>query len=222
MRQSHPNPKISARNAGLTTAGRFNGTIRFNHDLLELPHKTTKPTTWAIWTDLFHRGVQTFDIEQAFAVMRDNPRHTFLVLTKRPVRMSRTVRNPLPNVMLGCTAENQAYAARRRSPMAAIAAMGWKTWVSSEPRLSAINWTGWEFLDWMVSGCESGPRPAELDWFRADRDWCRENDVPWWLKQIKVGGKMVKGPELDGERHLCPGLPANKTLAQADAAGLGG
>lgn len=55
-------------------------------------------------------------------------------------------------------------------------------------------------LHWLIAGCESGPhrRPAELDWFRSLRDQCVAADVPFFLKQMDVGGKLEKMPELDG------------------------
>jgi protein gp37 len=61
---------------------------------------------------------------------------------------------------------------------------------------------GWaEDINWVICGCESGPgaRPMELDWVRSLRDQCQEADVPFFLKQARVNGKLVKMPELDGK-----------------------
>lgn len=95
---------------------------------------------------------------------------------------------PLSNVIIGASVENQEWADKRRPAMAAISDLGWPTWISNEPGLGPIDWSGWEFLNWMVSGGESGSRakvrPYQLEWARQSRDWCRENDVPWFLKQI--------------------------------------
>lgn len=92
---------------------------------------------------------------------------------------------PLPNVILGVTAEDQAAADARRGDMAALAAAGWHTFVSYEPALGPVDWDGWEFLRWLVSGGESGPhaRPSHPDWFRAARDWARVSGVPYLHKQ---------------------------------------
>jgi protein gp37 len=60
-------------------------------------------------------------------------------------------------------------------------------------------------LGWVVAGCESGPgrRPAEIDWFRSLRDQCAAANVPFFLKQLEVNGKVRKHPmpELDGVVH---------------------
>jgi protein gp37 len=54
-------------------------------------------------------------------------------------------------------------------------------------------------IDWIIAGCESGPnaRPAEIDWFRSLRDQCVGAGVPFFLKQMKMDGKLVKMPALD-------------------------
>ena len=78
--------------------------------------------------------------------------------------------------------------------MVALARAGWQTWVSYEPALGPVDWKGWEFLNQLVAGGESGPqaRPMHPDWARAARDWCVENGVPFFFKQwgehLPVGG----------------------------------
>ena len=77
----------------------------------------------------------------------------------------------------------------------------------------------------MIAGCESGrnARPAEEEWFRSVAYQCAgsktmlisslpggiffssENEVPFFLKQMEVNGKLVKLPELDGV--VCDQLP---------------
>jgi protein gp37 len=91
----------------------------------------------------------------------------------------------MPNVWIGASAERQQEADERRPHLEALARMGWNTWVSYEPALGSINWPGWEFIKWMVSGGESGPgaRPSHPDWHRATRDWCAANGVPYFFKQ---------------------------------------
>lgn len=55
-------------------------------------------------------------------------------------------------------------------------------------------------LDWIICGGESGPgaRPMHPDWARSLRDQCVAADVPFFLKQMAVDGKLVHMPELDG------------------------
>ena len=54
-------------------------------------------------------------------------------------------------------------------------------------------------LDWVVAGSESGQgrRPSDPDWFRSLRDQCVAAGVPYFLKQMDVGGKVVSMPPLD-------------------------
>ena len=92
---------------------------------------------------------------------------------------------PFPNVWLGVSVEDQARADERRQSLADVAAQRWLTWASYEPALGPINWTGWEFLRWIVSGGESGPqaRPSHPDWHRVTRDWCAQNGSAYLFKQ---------------------------------------
>jgi protein gp37 len=55
-------------------------------------------------------------------------------------------------------------------------------------------------LSWVICGGESGPnaRPMHPDWARSLRDQCQVENVPFFLKQMQVNGKLVKMPELDG------------------------
>jgi protein gp37 len=92
---------------------------------------------------------------------------------------------PLANVLFGASVEDQVRADLRRGPMADIACAGWKTFVSYEPALGEVDWTGWEFLDWLIAGGESGPdaRPMHPDWARIARDFCAENGILFFFKQ---------------------------------------
>ncbi|MTI83470.1 MAG: DUF5131 family protein [Firmicutes bacterium] len=127
---------------------------------------------------------------------------------------------PLPNVWLGVTAENQEQADKRIPLLLQIPAA--VRFVSVEPMLSAVNLTqamygtnpkginwfgftdgfGYEaLLHWVVCGSESGPgrRQADIEWIRNLRDQCIAANVPFFLKQMEIGGKVVKMPELDGQ-----------------------
>ena len=98
-----------------------------------------------------------------------------------PIRVSRV----LPNVLLGASVENQLYAHSRRDFLRDVAGLGWKTFVSYEPALGEVDWTGWEFLHWLIAGGESGPdaRPMHPDWARIARDFCAEHGILFFFKQ---------------------------------------
>lgn len=59
-------------------------------------------------------------------------------------------------------------------------------------------------LHWVIAGCESGPgrRPAQEEWFRGLRDQCQEAGIPYFLKQMDIGGKVTPEPLLDGRQWL--------------------
>jgi len=54
-------------------------------------------------------------------------------------------------------------------------------------------------VHWVICGCESGPgaRPIHPAYMRDLRDQVVMSKVPFFLKQMKVDGKLVKMPELD-------------------------
>jgi protein gp37 len=66
-------------------------------------------------------------------------------------------------------------------------------------------------LKLIICGGESGPgrRETKIEWIRGLRDQCRAAGVDFFLKQMQVGGKLVKMPELDGVRHA--GFPEVRT-----------
>ena len=150
--------------------------------------------------DLFHKDVPQYFISRIFKTMAACPQHTFQVLTKRPgLARAFFVNNtnihgqlnaydewidqPLPNVWLGVSVENQATADERREHLRQTPAA--VKFVSYEPALGSVDWTGWEFVDQIISGGESGPqaRPSHPIWHRATRDFCQENNIAYFMKQ---------------------------------------
>lgn len=169
--------------------GKWTGEVRFDEKVLDLPLRTKKPARWFLTSmgDIAHDKVSDDQIARAFEVMQRAHWHTFMVLTKRPARFAEPVplADPLPNVFIGCTAENQVEADTRRLHMAALASAGWRTFVSYEPALGPVDWTGWEFLHQIISGGESGhgARPSHPDWHRAARDFAAKHSIAYLFKQ---------------------------------------
>lgn len=91
--------------------------------------------------------------------------------------------NPPPGIWLGVSVEDQARADERREAFRAVPAQ--VRFVSYEPALGPVDWDGWEFLDWIISGGESGPRarPSHPDWHRKARDFCAATDTAYLFKQ---------------------------------------
>ncbi len=175
-------------------------------------------------SDLFHDDVYPSFVLRILAVIRSNPQHTFIVLTKRAkdlyflnyiAKSSDVKYQPLLNLWLGVSVENQK-AADERIPLLLKTPAALR-FVSVEPMLENIDlgeflpaWDEYGYpvnqltaksLDWVICGCESGTnrRPFNADWARSLRDQCEESGVPFFLKQMSVNGKIVHMPELDGQ-----------------------
>jgi protein gp37 len=206
------------------------GPVTFRADRLELPLHVKKPTTWAIWSDLFHEAVTDEQIMAAFDAMPTDMlqpcKHTYLILTKRAERMleffgkyTRFGTTPWPNVWLGVTAENQEQYDKRvwllnQTPTA-------HRFISIEPMLSDIDMRldengrhpdyDWG-IDWVIVGCETGPkrRPCNLEWIRSIRDQCKAAGVPLWVKGIEaprmcgayIGGTFLQHTNAIGPVHV--------------------
>ncbi len=185
---------------GLVNGNGWTGKINLLKGKLFEPMRMRKPRVIAVnfMGDLFNRAVSERFILRAFDAMFVADWHIYQVLTKLPGRAAEVLKglDPLPHVYIGASVEDQPRANARWSAMAWLAQRGWKTWASSEPRLGAINWHGWEFLSGLVTGGESGPgaRPLQPDWARADRDWCQLHSIPFMFKQW---GPRGAGRELD-------------------------
>lgn len=205
-RAKHPNDKIAARNAGLTDNGQFNGCVRFNRDLLDVPAKTKKPTVFSVWTDLFHMQINFGNIQDAIGEAACCPQHKFLILTKRPSYLQdfvffRSMAKSIyaENLWFGVTAENQIQANKRIPILKKIPIKN--KFISFEPLLGPVeaDLTG---IDWIVCGGESGgakARHCNPEWVRSIRDQCAAAGVPFFFKQH---GPRGAGRELDGREHL--------------------
>ncbi|TIY04953.1 MAG: phage Gp37/Gp68 family protein [Mesorhizobium sp.] len=192
----------------------WNGRVRLNRAWLGQPRKWTKPRMIFVCahSDLFYEEVPDEWIDWVFVAMALSPQHIFQVLTKRPDRMLRYLNassrlyqahEPLKNVWLGTSVEDQLRADERRAPMAALAELGWTTWVSYEPALGQVDWTGWEFLRWMVSGGESGEhaRPSSPSCHRQARDFCAASAIPYLFKQWGAFRPATEAELVGGNRH---------------------
>lgn len=188
-------------------------------------------------TDVFGDWVSDEMLDRLFAVMAIRRDVLFMVLTKRPERMAAYMESrskaarfwkdaaqtvgyslefeglslvsyPLPNVMLGFSAENQEWFDRRSVQAALLRPAGWKTFVSAEPLIGPLTLPTTNAhacgsraqirahraggrvaraieLDLVIVGGESGAgaRPFHLDWARSIQDQCDAAGVPLFMKQ---------------------------------------
>lgn len=133
--------------------------------------------------------------------------------------------DPPPNLWLGVTAEDQQRADERIPILLNIPAA--VRFVSLEPLLGPIEFdsvpdTRWADksyinvltgdvgnddigifadygakLDWVIVGCESGPkrRECKIEWIESIVQQCAEADVPCFVKQVSINGRMSKNPD---------------------------
>jgi protein gp37 len=160
---------------------------------------------------------------------------------------------PLPNVWIGVSVENQAAADERIPDLLATPAA--VRFLSCEPLIGPVDIAGIgggsdylgdprdgdqgeDGIDWVIAGCESGPRarPCDVAWLRSLRDQCAAAGCAFFLKQAKYidgprgtrspiaafpplvyegpttskykPGGIIELPYLDGVRHVA--FPAVK------------
>ena len=151
-------------------------------------------------SDLFHAKVPIGFVRDVFDVMRETPQHTYQILTKRSLRLSRMAdKIDWPgNVWMGVSVENSDHLDRVDHLRGVPAVV---RFLSCEPLLGSLNGIDLTGIGWVIAGGESGPgyRPMEISWARDIRDACNQASVPFFFKQW--GGRTPKafGRELDGE-----------------------
>ncbi len=174
---------------------------------LDVPRTWTKPTTVFVnsMSDLFHARVPLSFVRDVFDVIRETPRHTYQVLTKRAIRLRRLAHQlDWPdNLWMGVSVEN-AEQAHRVDQLRDVPAR--VRFLSCEPLLGSLRYpfTGdpldMSGIHWLIAGGESGPnsRPVDAAWVRELRDWSVAAGTSFFFKQW--GGRTPKanGRELDG------------------------
>jgi protein gp37 len=149
------------------------------------------------WSDFFLDKAGSWRPE-AWEIIQQTPRHTYLILTKRPERIEAHLPEgwPWPHVWLGVSIESRAYLWRadvlRRIPAAG-------RFLSLEPLLEDLGPLDLRGISWVIVGGESGPtpRPMAPEWIRSIRDQCVAAHVPFFFKQWGGRDRAKGGRELD-------------------------
>jgi len=175
--------------------------VTLHEDKLALPLRWKKPRIIFVCSmgDLFHEDVRFSWIAKIFKIMHDCPQHTFILLTKRPGRLSDFAHdNPQiglynhPNIWPGTTIENDRRLDWRLGRLLNLETVG-KRVISVEPMLGSVNlnvvpcwqcnspnpqirWPcpackGRRFAwpDWVICGAETGPGARLMN-----LDWARD------------------------------------------------
>jgi protein gp37 len=178
--------------------------VQTHDDALDVPRRWSAPRVVFVdsMSDLFHARVPDAFIQDVFQVMAETPRHTYQVLTKRPIRLARMAPQlPWPeNIWMGVSVEDMDVAwrvDRLRQVPAAV------RFVSAEPLLGSLAGLDLSGVDWLIAGGESGPnhRPMAPEWVSELHDACGAAGVAFFFKQW--GGRTPKslGRELQGRTY---------------------
>jgi len=191
--QNDGDPRTSGPGFGLT----------IHPDALNIPRTWRKPSVVFVnsMSDLFHAKVPLAFVRDVFDVIRDTPRHTYQVLTKRALRLRR-VADQLDwpdNLWMGVSVESADHLDRvddlRQVPART-------RFLSCEPLLGSLRGIDLSGIHWLIAGGESGPncRPVDAEWLRELRDQSVASGTRFFFKQW--GGRTPKanGRDLDGRQ----------------------
>jgi protein gp37 len=176
--------------------------VQIHKNDLEIPYGWKKPRMVFVnsMSDLFHEEIPLSFVEDVFRVIKDNKRHTFQILTKRPERLNMVEShlNWPENLWLGVTVESRKYCSRIDELRVTKARL---KFISFEPLLGDIGTFDLDNIDWVIVGGESGLRcrPMHRDWVLNVLSQCRAREVPFFFKQWGGRRKNEEGRLLDGK-----------------------
>ena len=178
--------------------------LTLHEDVLEKPYhwKTPKRVFVNSMSDLFHENMPVEFILEVFKVMRDNPQHLYIVLTKRADVLER-LSPQLPwhdRIWMGVTVEEAKYNWRidcLRNTKAR------HKFISAEPLLGDLGDVNLSNIDWLFVGGESGPncRPMEESWVINLKEQCDIQDTMFSFKQWGGVYRRKNGSVLQGKHH---------------------
>jgi protein gp37 len=236
-RLHHSNPAISSRFTGTVERGKWTGRIILHTDRLKLPERRRKPTVYSIWTDLFHEDVTDEFIRRALLMMWGNPRHRFIVCTKRPERIEKALDeladDGLPNILFMTTAGTQEMVQKRLVPLLRLKQMfpnihlGLSAeplleniWIHEAAYLSGFSRKDGIPLDGVFCGGETGKhaRVMNPEFPRNLRVQCAEWNIPFffkswgeWIPKEETSGKTSNNT-MRKARHTAVENPALHSL----------
>jgi len=148
---------------------------------------------WCSMTDLFGEWVPDGMIERCLEVMCNTPEHRHIILTKRPHKAHGW---DCGQGWLLASASTQTEMITRSWDL--LGAAAGVTGLSIEPLLTSgiIPVERLTEFDWVLVGCESGPRrrPCELAWVRSLVEQCHEVGVACFVKQVSINGRVSRDP----------------------------
>jgi len=189
----------------------WSGEVALDVDHLYDPISWRKP---AVIATGFHGDIgrlPAHDIARILGVIERCPQHDFQLLTKVPEQLLASIEKlklrPLANASIGCSVmfQDGAFGATTlRRHMLMLSLKGWRTHVWYEPALGPVNWTGWEWIERLIYGGESGsaPRANLVKWAKDSLAWTRWSSTP--EHKIAFVMKQLGAKPLDADGHLVP------------------
>jgi len=178
--------------------------VTLHPDLVDMPRGWRLPRVVFVnsMSDLFHDDIPLAYIQRVFSTMRDCPRHTFQVLTKRSERLAELAPHlPWPeNVWIGVSVED-ARVLHRVADLQSVPAK--VRFLSLEPLIGPLESLPLDGIHWVIVGGESGPqaRPMRKEWVKDILRQCRTAKVPFFFKQWGGTRKDLTGRELYGRTY---------------------
>jgi protein gp37 len=161
-------------------------------DRLAIPLNTKKPTKYFVnsMSDLFHENMDFEFLDKVFEVIKNTPRHTYQILTKRENILAdyfktRTVPD---NVWLGVTVEN----GKVKNRIDVLRKINAKIrFLSVEPLIGDVGKLNLKDIHWVIVGGESGhrARPMNPAWAINVQKQCDEQGSSFFFKQWGAWGE---------------------------------
>jgi len=181
--------------------------LTLHPETLNEPYAWKKPRMIFVnsMSDLFHKDVPVEYIQEIFKVIKDNPQHTFQVLTKRADILryydSEGWLDWPHNLWMGVTVEDSTVTSRIDNLRKTKARV---KFLSCEPLLSSLPDLNLDSIDWVIVGGESGrtPRPIKEEWVLDIKEQCEKTGTAFYFKQWggtnkKEAGRLLKGKKYD-------------------------
>jgi protein gp37 len=184
----------------------WTGKIRLDEKSIDTPKTWTKPRKVFVnsMSDLFHPAVPNSFILRVWRVMKETPRHTYQILTKRPEHMADVLSDArfevLPNVWLGTSVEDERVLKRLDALRTVPAAI---RFVSFEPLIGSVAAGDLTGIGWAIVGGESGPRSREMnpEWVDEIETLCSRSGTAFFFKQWGGKNKKAAGRILNGRTY---------------------
>ena len=179
-------------------------------DRLDAPVKVKKATKFFVnsMSDLFHEEMSFNFLDRVFETIRQTPRHTYQILTKRERILEKyfQTRTVPDNVWLGVTVEMKS----KKNRIDALRNIDAKIrFLSVEPLLESLGAIDLTNIHWVIVGGESGHRARIMkpEWAIDIQKQCDAQDVHFFFKQWgawgadgvkrskKANGRILQGRE---------------------------